>query len=473
MDQITEPVSGVVSEIPVEAPVEASSRKKETIEIVMSRLKRTSSKSYESEISRSTKTVFTRVKYVIKTGIEPVDTLTGGIPVGRTTEIYGLEGCLKTALMVQICGCAQQGEIYEVTQTPQGMTYKKIEDPIEVTVLYIDNETSLEDNQRLIVRGKKVDMIQSDADTIDMIYKQVEETVDCLEEVEAQSEAEHKKSQEEYKKSVAANKKDKSVPIKPVKPLVKQFLVVVVDTIAATATIQEMTAVWGKQDFPRAAQAIKAGFKKLVRRMNDRNVAFIVGNQVGTSFAQKSRNAGKFLLPQEADFETSGGRVVKYFASMRIFMVNANPNYKVFQSSKFPDGQVTQLYTTKNRLVKPRRTARMALLYRTGLSNEYSILEHLAHFKLCTWKDTGAISFNFKKYGISLPPSIEDDDASDGEVEIPHKQHWPKIYAKYKPAFDELYEKSRKIMFETDSLDYEGLAEDEDEDGIGDALSND
>src|SRR4051812_46661010 len=38
--------------------------------------------------------VQSRVKYVLKTGIDSFDELTGSIPFGRITEIYGGEGCL-------------------------------------------------------------------------------------------------------------------------------------------------------------------------------------------------------------------------------------------------------------------------------------------------------------------------------------------------------------------------------------------
>jgi len=432
-------------------PEVAAKKKKATIQVIMDKLKRTAPKNYEFDISRTTTSVFSRVKYVLKSGIAPVDMLTGGIPFGRTTEIYGLEGCLKTGLMVHLCGAANDKQIYEVESWEKEGKFKLLEEEIEVSVLYIDNETSLEDNDRLIVRGKKVDMLMSDADTIDMIFKQIETVIDSLEEIE--------------QASIKAAKEDKSKKTK----VTKQFLVVVVDTIASTASAQEMEEDWGKQDYPRQAQQIKKAFRKLNRRINARNVALICANQVGDSFAPKAMTKGnKFALPQEADFATPGGKALKYFASLRIFMVNANPNYKVFQASKFPDGQVTQLYTTKNRQLKPRRTARLALLYRSGLSDEYSILEHFIHFKMATYNAAGAIVFNFSKYGIKPELNLQDADMSGEkyEVEVTHKQFWPEVYQANKTAFDQLLEKARQIMYETDTEDFVAAEGEDDDDDV-------
>ena len=444
-------------------------RRKSSMDIVMSKLKRTAPKNSDFDISRSTTEVWSRVKYVIKTGLSPVDTLTGGIPFGRITEIYGLEGCLKTALLLRICGMANRKQIYNVNSFEGAGDYTLIpHEEAEVTVLYIDNETSLDDNNRLIVEGQKVDVLITDADTIDGIFKQIDTTIDALEEIEKVSEAEHAKSLDVHKKSVQANKKDKSKPIIPVIPLVRQFLVVVVDTIAATSTVQEMAAAWGAQDFPRGPKEIRAGFKKLVRRINHRNVALICANQVGDSFAPKARNGPKYKLPQESDFSSPGGKALKFYASLRVFMVMASETYKVHKASKFPDGRMVHLFTKKNRQIKPLRTARIVLLNSKGLDNTYSILEHILHLGVGAWGDTG-ITFDFEKYNINVNRSLQDADADEGgKVKLEHKEQWPEMYAKYKDAFDQLYEKTRQLMFESDSADFVGLEGDPDEDGLAD-----
>src|SRR5690606_38216033 len=145
---------------------------------------------------------------------------------------------------------------------------------------------------------------------------------------------------------------------------------------------------------------LREGFRNMIRKINARNVAMICSNQVGDSFAPKMKMKGnRVTLPQDSDFSTFGGKALRYYASLRLFMVRANPNYKAY-GGQFSDGLVLHFFVSKSRQKMPLRSGRLVLLFDRGYSPEFSMLEHLKYMKMVTVGATGNIVVNFQKFGV-------------------------------------------------------------------------
>jgi RecA/RadA recombinase len=415
---------------------------------LLSALKRRRERNEEgggSEYTRSSDRVLSAVKYKIFTGLKPLDEAVGGFPFSKIVELYGLDNSGKTALTMLICGAAKFGNIYEVLENG---SCQKVTEPYDVTVLYIDNENSLEEGDRIVVYGQEVDCITGECDTTDKIFKDIET---CCDEIE--------KIQKETKKL--------------------QFLVVAVDTIAGTSTRQEISADWAKQDYSRQPAMLRKGFRNIARRLKEQNVCLVCTNQVGDSFAPKSKMAGRSLLPQESDFSPSGGKALKYWAHVRIFIFKLPNPYKLAKGM-FADGFVVHFFTTKNRIKMPLRSGRLVLLFKNalgtnndgslssgGYSPGYSILEHLAYMKMITYA-SGSYNFNFAKYGIQAATgkTLQDEDQDEGTIKLESRLEWLGFYQKYQSQIDRLFDVCVEKMFaqngaaleaEADEIDLEDL----------------
>jgi RecA/RadA recombinase len=68
------------------------------------------------QISRTSKHVLSKVRYVLTTGIDPFDDLVGAFPFGRISEVFGLESCGKTQLMIKAAIRAQTLNVAEVVR---------------------------------------------------------------------------------------------------------------------------------------------------------------------------------------------------------------------------------------------------------------------------------------------------------------------------------------------------------------------
>jgi RecA/RadA recombinase len=284
-------------------------------------------------------------------------------------------------------------------------------------ILYIDNEQSLDEGDKLIVDGLEVDALISRCDTVDELFDIMERVLTTVNTVSEGSE-------------------------KPV------FVVVVVDTIAGTSTKAEMEAEWGTVDYPRAPRALREGFRKMTRKINRHNVLMICTNQVGENFkGPKKRNLNPFAqdLPRPEDFQSSGGRAIKFFASLRIFMFPVNQEFKLSRGNQGPSGFVGGFITVKNRQVKPRREGRFVLLYDGGLNNIFSILETMMKCKTVTRGERGIIEFRFRAHGIET--TTFPDQRPNTNPKIEGNAAWPAFYEAHRPDLDLLWQKTVDLTF--------------------------
>lgn len=421
---------------------------------VLSKLRRARSKGsvedggVASDYSRSTERMLAQVKYFLFVGMPSFDEATGGFPGGRVSEVYGLDGCCKTALAMLASGSAKLIHQPDVNLKFKQGVYEKMDDgsfkPVtdaDITVLFFDNEQSLDDGDRLKVNGEEVDAIIGECDTIDVMFKDIDTAITALEEVEAEIE--------------------KTTKIKRV-----QILVVVVDTIAGTSTREEVKAEWAKVDYQRQPKQLRDGFRNMIRRIHARNVCMICNNQVSDSFKPPMPGQRKVrtFLPQDADFSTFGGKALRYYASLRVFMVRVPSPYKLNRASMFADGLQIHFFVSKNRQIAPLRSGRLVLLFKGGLNASYTLLEQLCFLKLITYGGKGAIIIDFARHGVKIPAlpvkSLEDQDV-DGEAkfELGSRSEWPAFMESHWPAVQQLWAKGVRGMFDNNPVEADAEAD--------------
>jgi RecA/RadA recombinase len=465
-----EPETTTTTSAPVKkkAPVLRMRARRDVIDAIVSKVNAGKPKEKSKgmvHVSRSSTEVHSRVRYVLETGLGVFDRVTGRIPFGRVTEIFGTESSGKTSTVIRCAVSAQAKRIYELV--PIGgaadRTYEtKLVDPdsIDVGIMYIDNEQSLPDDEKIVVEvdGTKhtLDVALGLCDTVDQMFKMAENAIDaCI------------KFGQTHQR--------------------QQFIVVIVDTIAATSSKEEMKANWDKDDFNRQPKQLRQGFRRLIRKINHYNVAFIATNQVSANLNAPKRKF-KSPIPNELDFSSFGGKALKFYASHRIFMYNLQTEYKLFRGQKFSAGYLVGFTTVKNRIVKPFRHARLVILFEGGLNPLYSVLETLISLKFVTTTDTGVLSFNFAALKIKpttfgqAAPVVDLDDADDDDPKVARnpkmasKRDWPEFYLAHKVDLDLMTERAYDYMFQDDmALDAVQEADgegDEDDDGDDSGLDD-
>jgi recombination protein RecA len=389
------------------------------------------------------------VEYVLTTGIEPFDRIVGGMPIGRIVEIFGLEGCGKTAMSIRLAARAKQKRICKIVRnsTDGSITEFTPVDPdkTDTLCLYIDNEGSLDNDGKLIFDGKPLRIANFRCDTTENMFKAIDNTLNL---------AEH------------------YAQIHPDRLL---FTVIVVDTIASTVTEKEMQAKWDTQDFPRAPQQVSRGLAKLVRKINTLNACLICTNQVRTLFKLGGPSGRPTYGISPKDYSSKGGIALRYYASHRVFMWSLDSKYKLLPDSKFASGLQIGFYTVKNRIKVPMREGRMALLFdqvKGGFNNEWSILETLIGLDFITTNTKGTkYTLEFKKHGIvpttfgslqtSLDDDDDDDDASNDKVlpkrklkdpSFRYRADWPAFAEEHKADIDLLWEKAVESTTKIDGI---------------------
>jgi RecA/RadA recombinase len=413
------------------------------------------------EISRSNKKIMSAIKYVLTTGQTTFDDVVGGFPIGRIVELFGLESSGKTAMALLAAARARQGFINEVVMQPDGsLTYRPLDpEEFEVAVLYIDNEGSLDDDNKIKINGQELDVITGRCDTIEGVFKMTDDFLDG---------AELKVEQDER------NGKTKL-----------RFYIIVVDTIASTSSREDLAQAWGKRDYPRVPGEISKGFTKLTRRVSKNNVCMICTNQVRTAYSAGQSNRGGGAV-QSWLYSSPGGLSLRFYASHRVYVQTLNSVYKLTPDAKFAAGFQIGFRTIKNRLRSPLREGRLVLLFdklKGGFHTEFGLLENLVYTKfievankekgtdfVCKFAKHGVVPTTF---GDSVRTSLDEDDAAPtprrGSKKDPgfrFRLEWPAFYAAHKVDMDNLWKAAVEYTFSTPGIDGVVVGDDElDEDG--------
>lgn len=370
--------------------------------------------------------IFSAIREVVTTGIAPYDDIIGPIPKGRILEVFGPEASGKSEFIKKVVKRAYQKEL--CIYNPDG-TLEKMEDDLEVVILYFDNEHSIiSDTNEIVIDGVKIDGILTECDVIEDMWKEIDITLDKVKAARKNEEEKVKRAQKDGK------------TYKP-----KKFLtVVVVDTIASMTSVEEYTADWGDQDYPRMPKKLKEGFRKMVRRIGNENVIFIASNQANEKFQKR----GYGPTPLDQKFNSPGGKALKFFASTRVCFEQQPIKFVLDEEYKFQQGYVVAFMSTKNRIKKPLREGRMVLLFDSapniygemtpsGLNNEFSILETLLFLKFVEFGDDRYLRFKFRELEIPLT-TFEGLDPDEDPV-IPARSDWVNFYAAHKADVDAMW----------------------------------
>jgi RecA/RadA recombinase len=410
------------------------------------------------QLSRTSKHVLSKVRYVLTTGIDPFDDMVGAFPFGRISEVFGLEACGKTQLMIKTAIRAQLLNVAEVVRKDGQVRLVPInKKKCTIFVLYVDNEQSIDEDEKIIHDGVELDVELLRCDTVDQLFKNIEIAVDAC---------------------AAYQKED---------PDTLYLAVAIVDTVASTSSKEELTQEWSKEDYSRHAKQYRKGFRIMARKINRVNVAAIFTNQVSDSYAEQAKKKGKGGGMSPDDYATFGGKALKYYASQRVFLQKLR-DYKINPKSKFANGMLIGFRSVKNRVKKPFREGRMVILFGDGegvgggFSNEFSILETLLYLKYAEYSEaTKGINFKFAKFKIptttfdtaQVQTTLEEDDAQKPEEmssrrgkkdpSIEMRAAWPAFYAEHKADIDALYGAAIDAAFAAEAMPGEGDEDDENE----------
>lgn len=374
------------------------------------------------------------VTYVLKVGNGPWDDMTGGFPIGRIVEIFGLAGCGKTALMWLAAYQAKKGEIYKRIRTKEGgYRYEKLEKgTYNVEVLYIDNEHSLDSNT-VEVAGNKLEVMVTRCETVESVFKSIDITLTELQKIEEDTG-------------------------------IMQFCVAIVDTIAGTATKEELAQAWDKDDYSRRPKQLHEGFRNLAQDISRRNGCVICVNQVGDKIGYIAPKGPKSLDPDWRAYSPPGGNALKFWSTLQVFMWQLSNSYKLVKEDRYQAGLLIGFKTTKNRLIPPFRFGRMVILFdrngQGGIRADFSVLESLIQAKMAEEDEERNIVFKLKKNNVkptTFPDLMVhfDEVPAEGKKErykdprITSRAAWPKFYLEHKADIDALWalvvEQSRTI----------------------------
>jgi RecA/RadA recombinase len=373
--------------------------------------------------------IFSAIRNVVRSGLQPFDDIVGPIPVGRVTEIFGPEASGKTDFIKKLVKQAWCKELY--IYNPDG-SLTLIDEDTEVIILYFDNEHSMvSDTGKIVIDGVEIDGILTECDVVEDMWKIFDITLDRVKE--------KRRVEDEKAKRMAKEKKEYRK---------KKFLTVaVVDTIASMSSVDEFTREWGDDDYPRMPKKLKDGFKRMVRRIGNENVIFVASNQGNEKF-QKSRSYGPIAMDQK--YSAPGGKALKFFASTRVCFEQKPVKYTLDEDYQFQQGYVIAFMSTKNRIKKPLREGRLVLLFdsapnihgemtSSGLNNEFSILETLLFLKFAEVREDKFIEFKFRKFGIKLT-TFDNMLDEDEEPSIPARTDWVAFFAAHKADIDAMWQ---------------------------------
>jgi len=440
------------------APVVVPGRPRNATSAIMARIKKGMPKKKkdgtsqdEIEISLASDIVLGAVHYILKTGLDPIDDIMGGIPMGRVIEMYGLEACGKTELCKTVCRQGDAGEVYKRELQPDGKTYTLTRlDPetYQISILYIDNEHSLEEDNTpghwAVTRLAHVERM----------FKTIDDAMKGLDDEEKRTG-------------------------------LKQFMVVIIDTIAGTSSKEEMAQEWGKDDYNRQPRQLREGFRNLIQDISRHNVAVICTNQVSDKFGyvEYGQPRQQPIVPNPDKYESFGGKALKFWSTFRLFMFQMPTKYTLLEKQQFPAGYVIAFKGKKSRMKMPGREGRLVLLFdpdHGGLRNDFSKLETMIFLKFAEYDpDTKGFVFKFRKNGIplvtfgDLGKSLEEMDAEAEagkgkgrykDPRIPNRAAWPKFYSEHKADFDALWAAAVQYCATTAGINGEVAETSEDDD---------
>lgn len=255
----------------------------------------------------------------LPTGCLPLDTiLGGGIPVGRVVEFYGDESTGKSLVAAHIASEALE---------------------LGHFVVMADSEAAV-----------SMPMIEAvGVDTSKLLYF----IPDTMEEVFQAFDA-----------AIEAKLVDS-----------EEVLVLIWDSVAASATKAEMEADYGKAHMAPQARLMSASLRKLNTQISKRKVCVILVNQTRDKI-------GVMFGPSK---DTTGGKALKFYTSVRVELAHKGKLFNDDLDKNHPDAVIgvnLQARVVKNKVAAPFKHCMLPVLFNYGIDDAASTFEYLKSKKI-------------------------------------------------------------------------------------------
>lgn len=271
----------------------------------------------------------------------------GGIPVGRITEINGVEGTGKSLLVSHIIANAQkEGAVVALAETEMA--------------------SAPDFMKRLGVNLNKMTFWQPR--TLESFFTGAEKIII--------------KSREQF-------------------PNKERPVLLVLDSIAATPTEVEIEGTYDANGRPGLmAKAMSLGLKKITQTVGHEHVTLIFINQL-----RMKMNAMPFADPYVAP----GGMALPFHASVRLRMSSTGKIKHPISGDVIGTGTKIKIY--KNRIGPPHREAEFNIMYDRGINDVQSIYDFLQDYDVIKKKPgSGGSVFNGEKHGVALVKEFSTDE---------------------------------------------------------------
>jgi len=173
---------------------------------------------------------------------------------------------------------------------------------------------------------------------------------------------------------------------------VDEPIVVLLDSLASTETLEEDKRSYQKQEMASMASALSRNLRKFIKTMSRYRMIFLVVNQV--------RKKVGVLFGKNTD--SPGGEAIKFYANMRIEMNRIG---------KLDGGAEVSLTTIKNKISYPYRKLVLPFYYASGFSNADSAIGTLCAFGYAKHTSKNlmvrpSLKKDFVKYPLPLNTAI-------------------------------------------------------------------
>jgi len=252
----------------------------------------------------------------------------GGVPVGRITEITGLEQSGKSLVSAHLLAN---------TQKKGG-----------VAVL-IDTEMAV---SREFFRAIGVDtknLILVNADTVEEIFSYIENTIEQI-------------------RSTVDN---------------SRFVTIVVDSVAAASTEQELASDYGKDGYATGkAIIISKALRKITNMIGRQRITLVFTNQL-----RMKMNAPAFADP----YTTSGGKGLQFHSSVRLRLKKKAKLKTKIKGNDVVSGIKVQAVVVKNRLGPPEGFCDFEINFNSGIDEYASWLKVIKDYKIVKKKGSYSV----------------------------------------------------------------------------------